>query len=476
MAKDPDNLAAEFNPEAASGLLAEEDAFDRRMLWRLGTWGVGAVGAVVVAVMANQSALTLKRDQVAAVDIARQSQQLQGLAKESHNETRRLAAAIDTLNGDRDRLYSRVTTLEQNLDSVTGAIAKQTTTPVAASSTAAATPGAAPAINPPPAQPAVPTPAPSVAPVASTQPIAPDRPATTPDKPTPADKAAAPADGKAVAAAEKSAATPEKPATADRKPAGRMQANVEPPAPAVTVSPPIASVPPAPMAASPATAAAAIAPDDRKPSAPAPPAPTVAEASLIGPPDPAAAKPIEAAKPPAAKDPAKDVVATPIAPVATAAPATDDEADDAEAPKAQLQRTEFGVDLGTANSVNGLRALWRGLLKSKTNTALAALRPIIVIKENTNGLGMQLRLVAGPLNDAGAAARICAGLSMRTCETAVYDGQRLTLRPDDQPAAGKPMQPHRRMLPKRAAAPPPVAEEKKPEQTTISSIFRRNSQ
>lgn len=472
MAKDPDNLAAEFNPEAASGLLAEEDAFDRRMLWRLGTWGLGAVGAVVVAVMANQSALTLKRDQVAAVDIARQSQQLQGLAKESHNETRRLAAAIDTLNGDRDRLYSRVTTLEQNLDSVTGAIAKQITTPVAASSTA--TPGPAP-INPPPAQPAVPTPAPSVAPVASTQPVTPDRLAATPDKPSPADKAAAPADGKAVAAAEKPAATPEKPATADRKPAGRMQANVEPPAPAATASPPTAAAPLPPMAASPATAAAAIAPDDRKPSAPAPSVPPMAEASLIGPPDPAAAKPIEPAKPPAAKD---DVVATPIAPVATAAPAMDDEADDAEAPKAQLQRTEFGVDLGTANSVNGLRALWRGLLKSKTNTALAALRPIIVIKENSNGLGMQLRLVAGPLNDAGAAARICAGLSLnqRTCETAIYDGQRLTLKPDDLPAAGKPMQPHRRMLPKRAAAPPPVAEEKKPEQTTISSIFRRNSQ
>ena len=67
------------------------------------------------------------------------------------------------------------------------------------------------------------------------------------------------------------------------------------------------------------------------------------------------------------------------------------------APKVALQRTEFGVDLGSANSVNGLRMLWRGLLKSRSNAPLAALRPIIVIKESTNGLGMQLRLVAGPL-------------------------------------------------------------------------------
>jgi len=34
--------------------------------------------------------------------------------------------------------------------------------------------------------------------------------------------------------------------------------------------------------------------------------------------------------------------------------------------------------------------------------------PIIVIKEGGNGSGMAAALVAGPLNDAGAAARICA--------------------------------------------------------------------
>ena len=103
------------------------------------------------------------------------------------------------------------------------------------------------------------------------------------------------------------------------------------------------------------------------------------------------------------------------------------------APKVSLQRTEFGVDLGSANSVNGLRMLWRGLLKSRSNAPLAALRPIIVIKESTNGLGMQLRLVAGPLNDAGAAARICATLTEnnRPCETAIFDGQRLSVKPDD---------------------------------------------
>ena len=75
--------------------------------------------------MASQSSIGARRDQIAAVDLARQSQQIQSVAKDSQTEARRLASAIDTLNGDRDRLYSRVTVLEQGLDSVTGSIARQ---------------------------------------------------------------------------------------------------------------------------------------------------------------------------------------------------------------------------------------------------------------------------------------------------------------------------------------------------------------
>src|SRR5262249_18690078 len=69
---------------------------------------------------------------IAADDFARQAQQIRQLARESQVEARKLASAVDTLNGDRDRLYSRVTVLEQGLDSVTGAIAKQAATAVVA--------------------------------------------------------------------------------------------------------------------------------------------------------------------------------------------------------------------------------------------------------------------------------------------------------------------------------------------------------
>src|SRR6202165_6247974 len=133
MALDSDHLARGFETENTGGLLsgflAEEDEFDRRARWRLGSWGAASVGAVIVAVLANQSSIGLRRDQIAAADLARQSQQIQSVARESLNETRRVGSALDTLNGDRDPLYSRVTVLEQGLDSVTGAIARQNSAP-----------------------------------------------------------------------------------------------------------------------------------------------------------------------------------------------------------------------------------------------------------------------------------------------------------------------------------------------------------
>jgi hypothetical protein len=131
-----------------------------------------------------------------------------------------------------------------------------------------------------------------------------------------------------------------------------------------------------------------------------------------------------------------------------------------------MQRTDFGVDLGAANSIDGLRALWRGLLKS--NAALASLRPIIVVKERDNGLGMQLRLVAGPLSDAAAAAKICAALieSERACETSVFDGQRLAMKSDNPIPSARPAR-------KRSGAKRVSSEEApaKPKSSTLSSLF-----
>jgi hypothetical protein len=155
----------------------------------------------------------------------------------------------------------------------------------------------------------------------------------------------------------------------------------------------------------------------------------------MGPPDPAAPKMVEVPKQ-ASKDPA----VLPVPPEAAAPPAAKETTTtaDADPAKSAVQRTEFAVDLGSASSIGGLRALWRGILKS--NGELASLHPIIVVKESNTGLGMQLRLAAGPLQDAAAAAKICAALleNERRCETTVFDGQRLAMAADEAQPATRP--------------------------------------
>lgn len=91
-------------------------------------------------------------------------------------------------------------------------------------------------------------------------------------------------------------------------------------------------------------------------------------------------------------------------------------------------RTEFGIDLGRANTLEGLRQLWTAT-KGKHAAALEGLRPLVTMREITraNG-GVELRLIAGPLPNASAAARLCASLAGMACHPTVFDGQRLALR------------------------------------------------
>lgn len=304
-----------------SNFLAEEDELDRRALWRLGSWGVGTVGAVIVGILATQSPVAVQRDQLAAAEM--QSQQVQWIAKDSQNKARQLAAAVDTLNDDRDRLYARVTVLEENLESVTGSIARQKATA---------------SLPPIPSAPQAAAAAPDV--VAATVTVLPD---------------------------SKSQSLPPPPKIA-----------------------PVASIPS--------------------------PAPVEQKA--------AAAEPAK-----------KETIVTGA--LATGAATSSEAVGDKP-----VQQTAFGVELGGANSVEGLRAIWRTVNKSN-GAIFGALQPIVVMKEGNDGLGMKLRLVAGPLSDAAAAAKICAVLiaDKRTCLPSVYDGQRLAMqdekKPEGKPAAQK---------------------------------------
>lgn len=322
-----------------ANFLAEEEGLDRRAMWRLGSWGVGTVGAVIIGILATQSPVAVRRNQLAAAET--QAQQVQWIANDSQNKARQLAAAVDTLNADRDRLYARVTVLEENLESVTGSIAKQKAVAVL---------------------PVIP-----VAPQAATMPAPETTAAVQPD----------------VKSQVSSAPTP-------------------PPKIA-----PVASIPSLP-------------PVEQKAAA----APAKTETTVTG-------------------------------ALTANAPASPDTVADKP-----VQQTVFGVELGGANSVEGLRAIWRTV--NKTNSALfGALQPIVVLREGNDGLGTKLRLVAGPLNDAAAAAKICAVLiaDKRACLPSVYDGQRLAMQDEKKPDA-KPAQKKRSQS---QTAPPPS--------TGFSSLF-----
>ena len=91
-------------------------------------------------------------------------------------------------------------------------------------------------------------------------------------------------------------------------------------------------------------------------------------------------------------------------------------------------KTEFGIDVGGNASVEGLRTLWM-TLKTSQPALFDGLRPVVAIREGQKPGTIELRLIAGPIANAGMAARMCAALSAmnQTCQPAVFDGQRLAL-------------------------------------------------
>ena len=331
MARKSDSLSGDPGTDDSdgwlAGLVADEDGLDRHALWRLGLWGLAAVGALTLGILSSHLPVNGYRTQLAAKEQPGLAKEVEAAVQANKLEARRLAAAIDTLNSDRDRLFSRLSSIEQGLDVVTGSIKKAEEKPV--------------------------TPWPDV----SVAPIIESAPAVV-------------------------ASSPEATAKAPAGPAPSSATAPEPENPPVTV------------------AARTDPPATEKPAPP-----PVIEAMPI--PDP---------QPPRAD--------------ASAAPN-----------ETSVATAHFGIDLGTANSINGLRALWRGLVKSH-KPQLEALHPLIGVRERRNGLGLQLRLIAGPIKDAADVARICAVLvnADRDCKTTAFDGQRLSLtaEPEEKTPAARP--------------------------------------
>jgi hypothetical protein len=91
-----------------------------------------------------------------------------------------------------------------------------------------------------------------------------------------------------------------------------------------------------------------------------------------------------------------------------------------------LGLTEFGVDLGGGANFDALRALWNSL-RGKHAALFQGLRPVVAIREGSRPGDMELRLVAGPMINAAAAARLCNHLAIAgmVCQPTLFDGQRL---------------------------------------------------
>jgi hypothetical protein len=333
MARNSDPLSDSFGTDDSDswlgGLVADEDSLDRRTMWRLGLWGIAAVGAVTLGILSGQLPVNTQRMQLAANDFAGRARQVETSIHENQLEARRLSAAIETLNSDRDRLFSRLSALEQGLDVVTGTIRK---------------------------------------------------------------------------AGDKSEAMPWPDAAA---------------LPIITAAPFAIAAPPS-MA--PTTQVATIAPAEPESAAAHQVARSPVAAAESSPPEPSAAP-----QPPQIQ----------AMPIPDPQPAV--EAAEKAAEETPVALADFGVDLGAANSINGLRALWRGLVKTH-KTELEGLRPLLAVHERRNGLGLQLRLIAGPIRDAAAAARICAllGEADRTCKTTAFDGQRLSLAAEPEATSPRP--------------------------------------
>jgi hypothetical protein len=98
------------------------------------------------------------------------------------------------------------------------------------------------------------------------------------------------------------------------------------------------------------------------------------------------------------------------------------------APHETPPRLAYGIDLGGAGTIDALRALWAAT-KAEHAPQLDSLQPAVVLRPTGKGGAPQLRLMAGPFADAGAAAALCKTFvaGRGTCRPFAFDGQKLPL-------------------------------------------------
>jgi hypothetical protein len=111
-------------------------SFDMRALWRLAIWGTTASACLAAAVFAANTDVGAQRllamnapaaasDTIPPAPDQPSAAQLAAHSAETENETRRLAQAVQALDGEREQLVTRIARLERNLEDITGSIRAQ---------------------------------------------------------------------------------------------------------------------------------------------------------------------------------------------------------------------------------------------------------------------------------------------------------------------------------------------------------------
>ncbi len=92
-------------------------------------------------------------------------------------------------------------------------------------------------------------------------------------------------------------------------------------------------------------------------------------------------------------------------------------------------RTAFGIDIGSGLTLQALRMRWAAI-RTAHPQFFESLEPIISVREVPRTNKIELRLVAGPIAQPGAAAQLCAQIAALGlyCQPTIYDGQHLALR------------------------------------------------
>jgi hypothetical protein len=196
-----------------------------------------------------------------------------------------------------------------------------------------------------------------------------------------------------------------------------LPAAAAPALPAVIAAPPAASAPAAAPAFNAVTIPpAAVAPTPAQGTAAAP----ASNAVIAAPPAALAPLPSPALAPAHAQMAATEPLPPHLAmPAPAAAPPR------AASPAVLLK---YGVDIGNAVSIEVLRARWLGI-HSAHGKLFEGLIPVVMLHGVPHTGRIELRLVAGPLVSAEAAAKLCGALApyRLSCQPTLFSGQHIAL-------------------------------------------------